>query len=158
MAKEIERKFLVCGDFMSDVTSSTTIEQGYIARGESLTVRVRVRDERGTLTIKGRTNSEGTTRDEWEYEIPAAEARELLTHSKGTIKKVRHLAPMADGHTFEIDCFYGDNEGLTMAEIELSSADEEFIRPEWLGKEVTGDIRYYNSQLLKHPFSRWGEE
>ena len=158
MAQEIERKFLVCGDFMPDVTSSSRIEQGYVARSEQLTLRIRTRDERGFLTIKGRTNAEGTTRQEWEYEIPVEEARELLSFSAGTISKVRHLAPMADGHTFEIDCFYGENEGLIVAEVELQSADEEFLRPAWLGREVTGDKRYYNSQLLKHPYSQWPKE
>ena len=113
---------------------------------------------KGFLTIKGRTNAEGTTRQEWEYEIPINEARELLSFSAGTISKVRHLAPMADGHTFEIDCFYGENAGLIVAEIELQSADEEFLHPAWLGREVTGDRRYYNSQLLKMPYSQWKEK
>lgn len=158
MAKEIERKFLVCGDFMPDVTSSSRIEQGYVARSEFLTLRIRTRGERGFLTIKGRTNAEGTTRQEWEYEIPIDEARELLQYSPGSISKVRHLAPMDDGHTFEVDCFYGLNEGLIVAEVELSEADEEFVRPAWLGKEVTGDRRYYNSQLLKNPYKLWREK
>ena len=158
MAKEIERKFLVDGDFMPYVTSSSHIEQGYIAKSDSLTLRVRTRDDKGYITIKGRSNEAGMSRDEWEYEIPINEARELLSFSAGTISKVRHLAPMADGHTFEIDCFYGQNEGLIVAEVELQSADEEFLRPAWLGREVTGDKRYYNSQLLKHPYSQWEEK
>lgn len=158
MAKEIERKFLVSGDFMPDVESSSRIEQGYVARSEQLTLRVRTRDEQGFLTIKGRTNREGTTRDEWEYEIPVEEARQLLTYSPGCIRKVRHLVPMPDGHTFEVDCFFGANQGLIVAEVELSSADEEFMRPCWLGQEVTGDRRYYNSQLLKHPYLLWDKE
>ena len=143
---------------MPDVPSSSRIEQGYVARSEQLTLRIRTRDERGFLTIKGRTNTEGTTRQEWEYEIPVEEARELLSCSADTISKVRLLAPMADGHTFVIDCFYGQNEGLIVAEVELQSADEEFLRPAWLGREVTGDKRYYNSQLLKHPYSQWEEK
>ena len=155
MAKEIERKFLVEGDFMPYVTSSSHIEQGYVARSEELTLRIRTRDDKGFLTIKGRSNAAGMSRDEWEYEIPINEARKLLSFSAGTISKVRHLAPMADGHTFEIDCFYGENEGLIVAEVELQSADEEFLRPAWLGREVTGDRRYYNSQLLKNPYSTW---
>ncbi|MDO5488271.1 MAG: CYTH domain-containing protein [Rikenellaceae bacterium] len=156
MAKEIERKFIVRGDFMPDVVSSTQIEQGYIGSGVGLTFRVRTRDDRGYLTIKGRSDSAGLERDEWEYEIPLAEARELLRHSPGTIQKRRHLAPVG-GHTFEVDCFYGENEGLVMAEVELASADEEFERPAWLGEEVTGDVRYYNSQLLKNPYTKWHE-
>ena len=157
MAQEIERKFLVCGDFMPDVTSSSRIEQGYVARSEQLTLRIRTRDERGFLTIKGRTNAEGTTRQEWEYEIPVEEARELLRFSRGTIDKTRYLVPVGR-HTFEVDCFYGENEGLVVAEVELESEDEEYPRPEWLGEEVTGDRRYYNSQLLKHPYSQWQEK
>lgn len=154
MAKEIERKFLVRGDFLSEATSSTRIEQGYIGQGIGLTFRVRTRDDRGYLTIKGRSDSRGLQRDEWEYEIPLTEARELLRHSPGTISKSRYLVP-AGSHTFEVDRFYGDNEGLIVAEVELSAPDEEFVRPEWLGEEVTGQVRYYNSQLLKHPYSEW---
>jgi CYTH domain-containing protein len=119
-----------------------------------LTLRIRTRDERGYLTIKGRGDKDGISRNEWEWEIPYAEARELLQYSKGTIEKSRYLVPCGN-HTFEVDCFYGDNEGLVMAEVELSAPDEEFERPAWLGKEVTGDKRYYNSQLLKNPFTKW---
>ena len=156
MAKEIERKFLVEGDFLPYATTSHHIEQGYVASSDELVLRVRTRDEQGFLTIKSRSNASGTSRDEWEYEIPLTEARELLRHSPGTIQKRRHLAPVG-GHTFEVDCFYGENEGLVMAEVELASADEEFERPAWLGEEVTGDVRYYNSQLLKNPYKKWHE-
>lgn len=156
MAKEIERKFLVRGDFRPHVASSTHIVQGYIAGSTELTVRVRTRDERGYLTIKGRSDSRGLQREEWEYEIPASEARELLRHGTGTIDKTRHLIPVGD-HTFEVDEFHGLNEGLIVAEVELRSAEEEFERPEWLGREVTGDVRYYNSQLVKHPYALWEE-
>jgi CYTH domain-containing protein len=117
---------------------------------------VRTRDDKGFLTIKGRSDAAGVSRDEWEYEIPVEEARELLRFSRGTIDKTRHLVPVG-GHTFEVDCFYGQNEGLVMAEVELSDEDEEFARPDWLGEEVTGDRRYYNSQLLKNPFTQWKE-
>lgn len=154
MAKEIERKFLVRGDYRKHAESSSDIVQGYISRNGSLTVRVRMRDGRGYLTIKGRTDEAGMSRDEWEYEIPAAEAREMLEYSDGVIDKVRHLVP-AGRHTFEVDEFRGANEGLTVAEVELSSPDEEFERPDWLGEEVTGDRRYYNSQLLRHPYTTW---
>lgn len=156
MAKEIERKFLVEGDFMPFVASSSRIAQGYIARSEELTLRVRTRDDKGYLTIKGRSDEAGMRRDEWEYEIPVEEARELLRFSRGTIDKTRHLVPVGR-HIFEVDCFYGENEGLVMAEVELKSEDESFERPAWLGREVTGDRRYYNSQLLKNPYTKWRE-
>lgn len=154
MAKEIERKFLVAGDYKQAAVSSSYIVQGYIGRTPSLTFRIRLRDERGYLTVKGRTDEAGMSRDEWEYEIPAADARELLAHSDGSIEKRRYMVP-AGRHTFEVDEFFGANEGLTMAEVELSSPDEAFERPAWLGDEVTGDKRYYNSQLLQHPYSAW---
>lgn len=154
MAKEIERKFLVAGDYKQAAVSSSHIVQGYIGRTPSLTFRIRLRDERGYLTVKGRTDEAGMSRDEWEYEIPAADARELLAHSDGSIEKRRYMVP-AGRHTFEVDEFFGANEGLTMAEVELSSPDEAFERPSWLGDEVTGDKRYYNSQLLQHPYSAW---
>lgn len=154
MAKEIERKFLVAGDYKQAAVSSSHIVQGYIGRTPSLTFRIRLRDERGYLTVKGRTDEAGMSRDEWEYEIPAADARELLAHSDGSIEKRRYMVP-AGQHTFEVDEFFGANEGLTMAEVELSSPDEAFERPEWLGDEVTGDKRYYNSQLLQHPYCAW---
>ena len=156
MVKEIERKFLVKGDFMPYVSSSTRIEQGYVAKSDELTLRIRTRDEQGFLTIKGRTNAAGMSRAEWEYEIPVNEARELLKFSKGTISKARYLVPVGD-HVFEVDRFYGENEGLIVAEVELQSEDEKYPRPDWLGEEVTGDRRYYNSQLLKHPYSTWKE-
>ena len=154
MAKEIERKFLVGGDYGRDAVASSHIVQGYIGRTPSLTFRIRIRDGRGCLTVKGRTDETGMSRDEWEYEIPVADARELLAHSDGTIEKRRYMVP-AGRHTFEVDEFFGANEGLTMAEVELSAPDEVFERPDWLGEEVTGDERYYNSQLLRHPFSTW---
>lgn len=154
MGREIERKFLVCGEFRDRITTSYRISQGYIARSDELTLRVRTFGDKGFLTIKGRSDSEGLSRNEWEWEIPIGEARELLQYSKGTIEKCRYIVPHC-GHTFEVDCFFGDNEGLTMAEVELQSPDEEFERPEWLGDEVTGDRRYYNSQLLKNPFKKW---
>ena len=154
MAKEIERKFLVAGDYKQAAVSSSHIVQGYIGRTPSLTFRIRLRDERGYLTVKGRTDEAGMSRDEWEYEIPAADARELLAHSDGSIEKRRYMVP-AGRHTFEVDEFFGANEGLTMAEVELSSPDEAFERPAWLGDEVTGDKRYCRSQLLQHPYSAW---
>jgi adenylate cyclase len=128
-----------------------------VAKSNELTLRIRTRDEKGYLTIKGRSNEKGMSRSEWEYEIPVDQARELLSFSNGTISKTRYLVPVGD-HTFEVDEFYGENEGLVVAEVELESEDEEYPRPEWLGEEVTGDRRYYNSQLLKHPYSQWQEK
>lgn len=154
MAKEIERKFLVRGDFEPYATTSYRIEQGYIVGTADLTVRVRIRDEEAFLTIKGRSDVAGLERDEWEWPISVDEARSLLRFSAGAIEKTRYIIPY-QGHTFEVDRFYGANEGLVMAEVELSARDEEFARPEWLGEEVTGDVRYYNSQLLKNPFTKW---
>ena len=157
MAKEIERKFLVEGDFLPYATTSHHIEQGYVASSDELVLRVRTRDEQGFLTIKSRSNASGTSRDEWEYEIPYAEAHELLSYSRGTIAKRRYIVPAGE-HTFEVDCFEGANRGLVVAEVELQNEDESFERPQWLGREVTGDKRYYNSQLLKHPYLLWDKE
>lgn len=154
MALEIERKFLVAGDYKLSATSCERIAQGYLASGAGCTVRVRVRGDRGYLTIKG-PSADGVSRSEWEYEVPAREALEMLALcSSGVIDKCRYLVPFA-GHTFEVDEFYGDNEGLTVAEVELSSVDEQFARPEWLGEEVTGDVRYYNSSLARNPSCKW---
>ncbi len=154
MALEIERKFLVAGDYKSSATSCERIAQGYLASGAGCTVRVRVRGDRGYLTIKG-PSADGVSRSEWEYEVPAREVLEMLTLCRsGVIDKCRYLVPF-EGHTFEVDEFYGDNEGLTVAEVELSSVDEQFARPAWLGEEVTGDPRYYNSSLARNPFCKW---
>ena len=154
MGREIERKFLVRGEFRDQAISSSRISQGYIAKSDELTLRVRTRDNKGYLTIKGRSDNEGLSRNEWEWEIPLSQAQELLQYSKGSIEKQRYLVPCG-AHTFEVDCFFGQNEGLTLAEVELGAPDEPFERPAWLGEEVTGDRRYYNSQLLKNPFTKW---
>ena len=154
---EIERKFLVCGDFKSDAVSSTRIRQAYINQAGGRTVRVRIRDEKAYLTIKGPSADGGLSRFEWESEIPVADAEQLLElRVTAVIDKRRYLIPF-DGHTFEVDEFYGDNEGLVMAEVELSTPDETFGRPDWLGEEVTGDRRYYNSHLARHPYKEWAE-
>ncbi len=155
MAKEIERKFLVTGDFMPEVFRSYRISQGYICRTPGRTVRVRVRDDQGFLTIKGPSFDGGLSRFEWEKEIPAGEAEELLALAEPVvIDKTRHLIKNTDGvHTWEVDEFHGANAGLVIAEIELGSPDEPFDRPAWLGTEVTGDRRYYNSYLSHHPFN-----
>jgi len=155
MALEIERKFLVCGDFSADVRQSDDIVQGYLNMEKGRTVRIRIRSGKGYITVKGPTD--GVSRFEWEKEIPLEEAKDLIRLCTGVIDKTRHLAPVGD-HTFEIDEFHGDNEGLIVAEIELGSPDEAFERPSWLGEEVSFDRRYYNSQLLVNPYSKWAKK
>ena len=155
MALEIERKFLVKGDFMPDVISSLRIVQGYLASSPTASVRIRIYGEKGYMTVKGRMSESGMSRFEWEKEIPADEALSLLRLcAGGVIDKVRHIVPFA-GHNFEVDVFGGANDGLVLAEVELSSEDEAFEKPSWLGQEVTGDMRYHNSMLLKHPYKKW---
>ena len=155
MPQEIERKFLVTGDFRNEVAESVHIVQGYISAQPDRTVRIRIRGERGYITIKGRTDSSGLSRYEWEKEIPLSEAEELLLLcGPGVIDKTRHLIK-AGKHLFEVDEFHGDNKGLVIAEIELSSADEQFIKPSWLGREVTSESKYYNSSLSLKPFKNW---
>ena len=153
--REIERKFLVTGEYKSLASSHSRIVQGYICSERGRTVRVRIRGGCGYLTIKGPSTDDGLSRYEWEREIPVAEAGELMKLCEpGVIDKTRYLVPFG-GHTFEVDEFYGDNEGLVMAEVELSAPDEPFERPSFLGEEVTGDRRYYNSELMKHPYRAW---
>lgn len=155
MAQEIERKFLVCADFKSAAVKATRITQGYLSSVPERTVRVRIKGDKGYITIKGIGSGSGASRYEWEKEIPVAEVEELLAICEpGVIDKTRFLVK-AGPHTFEVDEFYGENEGLTVAEIELSAEDESFEKPEWLGEEVTGDVKYYNSMLMKKPFKSW---
>ena len=155
MAQEIERKFLVVGDFKQYAKKSEHIVQGYLNSTPERTVRVRIKDDKGYMTVKGISSQSGVSRFEWEKEIPVNEARELINICEpGVIDKVRHLVDVGE-HIFEVDEFYGDNEGLVLAEIELSAEDEEFAKPDWLGEEVTGDIRYYNSMLMKNPYKGW---
>lgn len=155
MAQEIERKFLVCGEFKSLAYAHSHIVQGYICSGKGRTVRIRIRDNKGYITIKGATNESGTSRYEWEKEIPLDDARELMCLcEQGVIDKTRYLVKCGK-HTFEVDEFYGDNQGLLMAEVELESEDEAFEKPSFIGEEVTGDARYYNSKLMKQPYSTW---
>lgn len=157
MAQEVERKFLVRGTFADQVTRSTRIVQGYLSSVPERTVRVRIRGDRGYLTIKGIGSASGASRFEWEQEIPVSEAEQLLAICEpGVIDKVRHLVP-AGRHTFEVDEFHGDNAGLVVAEVELRGEGEEFVRPAWLGEEVTGDSRYYNSMLMKQPYATWAD-
>ena len=157
MAQEIERKFLVCGDFKAEAYLSTRIIQGYLSSVPRRIVRVRVKGDKGYITIKGQANATGVSRFEWEKEIPVDEALTLLELAEpGSIDKTRYLVKNTDGkHVWEVDEFHGDNEGLVMAEIELAAEDEPFDKPDWLGKEVTGDPRYYNSMLKTYPFTSW---
>lgn len=155
MAQEIERKFLVAGDFKPHVTKQTRITQGYLSSVPERTVRVRVKGDKGFLTVKGIGNDSGTSRFEWEIEIPVADAQALMKICEpGVIDKTRYLVP-AGGHTYEVDEFYGENQGLTVAEVELEAEDAAFDKPSWLGEEVTGDVKYYNSMLMKNPYTKW---
>ena len=155
MATEIERKFLVSGEFASETAESRHVVQGYLNSSRERTVRVRISGDRGFLTIKGVTSDSGMSRFEWEHEISIDEAEALMGLCEpGVIDKTRFIIPFA-GHVFEVDVFHGANEGLVLAELELSSEDDEFERPHWLGKEVTGDVRYYNSMLMKQPYALW---
>ncbi len=157
---ETERKFLVVGDYKALAHSHSHITQGYISSHGGRTVRVRLRDGRGYLTIKGPSDEAGLSRYEFEQEISPADARDLLRICEpGVIDKTRYLVDAGDGlHTWEVDEFHGENAGLVVAEVELRSEDEAFPRPPFLGQEVTGDRRYYNSHLRKDPFSKWGEQ
>lgn len=154
--QEIERKFLVLSDdFKSRAATKNRIVQGYLNSHPERTVRVRIKGEKGFLTIKGKGNESGTTRLEWEKEIALTDAEQLLPLcEKGIIDKIRYEVPVGK-HTYEIDVFSGDNEGLIIAEIELSSEDEAFEKPIWLGNEVTGEENYYNAYLSNRPFNTW---
>ena len=156
MAQEIERKFLVKGDFKVSVTKETKITQGYLSSVPERTVRVRIKGDKGFITIKGIGSKSGASRFEWEKEVPVNEIKELLELCEpGVIDKTRFIVPEKSGLKFEVDEFYGDNEGLTVAEIELPSEDYPFEKPEWFGEEVTGDAKYYNSMLMRNPFKNW---
>ena len=156
MAIEIERKFLVIDDSYKTLAfHSDRIAQGYLCREGGNSARVRVRGDKGYITIKGPSKDGGISRYEWEKEIPANEAWELIEMCHGgIIDKTRYLVEY-EGHTFEVDEFHGDNKGLVVAEIELESTDEEFGLPGFIGTEVTGDKRYYNSNLTRFPYNLW---
>lgn len=156
MAIEIERKFLVTNDsYKAMAFKSDRIAQGYICREGGNSARVRVRGNKGYITIKGPSLDGGLSRFEWEKEIPVAEALDLLKlcHD-GIIDKIRHLVKCGE-HIFEVDEFFGDNEGLVVAEVELCDIDEAFEKPGFIGQEVTGDKRYYNSRLTRYPYKSW---
>ena len=157
MGLEIERKYLVVGEYKHLAHNSMHLIQGYIASGKR-TVRVRVSDDGAWLTIKGPSLNGGLSRYEWEKEIDVKEAMELLQLAEGAvIDKVRYYVDY-EGHTIEVDEFHGDNEGLVMAEIELQLEDERVVLPKWLGREVTGEKRFYNSHLRTHPYCEWLKE
>lgn len=153
---EIERKFLVKSDvFRAQTQSRQHIAQGYLSSHPERTVRVRIAGESGFLTIKGKGNESGTTRLEWETEISLIDAKPLLHLCEpGKIEKIRHLVPVGR-HVFEVDEFLGENQGLILAELELHAEDEAYEKPEWLGAEVTGDVRYYNAYLSQNPYQNW---
>ena len=155
---EIERKFLVSkdGSFKTMASSHSHIQQGYMAC-KGATVRIRLRDEKAYLTIKGPSLNGGMSRYEFEREIPKEDALEMLKLCRGgVVDKTRWLVK-SGRHTFEVDEFFGENEGLVMAEVELGAEDESYEKPDFIGQEVTGDRRYYNSHLRKNPFSVWGK-
>ncbi len=154
MGVEIERKFLLAGDAWRALGEPVLLRQGYLSSNPDRTVRVRIEGAQGTITIKGR--SVGATRAEWEYPIPLAEAGELLDRlcEQPIIEKYRRRIAVG-AHTWEVDEFLGANQGLLVAEIELASEDQHFDKPDWIGAEVTDDRRYFNSSLIRHPYSAW---
>jgi adenylate cyclase len=156
MSIEIERKFLVTSnDFKQEAYQKNYIKQGFLNSDKERVVRVRLKDDQGFLTIKGKSNKSGTSRFEWEKEISKEDTENLFNLcEKGIIEKYRYLVKIKN-HVFEVDEFLGDNEGLLIAEIELSSEDEKFPKPNWLGKEVTGITKYYNSNISRNPFKNW---
>ena len=156
MTFEIERKFLVISDQYKQVAyKKSYIKQGFLNSKKERVVRVRIKDDTGFLTIKGASNKSGTTRFEWEKEIDLKEAQDLFNLcEEGIIEKYRYLVK-ENNHIYEVDDFLGENKGLVVAEIELENENEQFSKPNWLGKEVTGTVKYYNSNLSKLPFSKW---
>jgi len=153
---EIERKFLVISEaYKNEAFKTVRIVQGFLNTDPERTVRVRLKEDSGVLTVKGKTSDEGITRFEWETEISKTEAKALLSLcEEGIIDKMRYEIKVGN-HIFEVDEFFEDNAGLVIAEIELKNESDTFIKPNWLGEEVTNDIRYYNSQLSKQPYKTW---
>ncbi|MDT0606456.1 CYTH domain-containing protein [Croceitalea rosinachiae] len=153
---EIERKFLVGSEaYKNKATAVSRIVQGFLNTDPERTVRVRIRNDKGYLTVKGKGNDSGTTRFEWESEIPVSEATNLIDLCEpGILEKNRFEVPF-ENLVFEVDEFLGENKGLVIVEVELKHEDEHFTKPDWLGDEVTGQTKYYNSQLSKNPFGKW---
>ncbi len=153
---EIERKFLVdSGDYRNAARSRTKITQGFLSTDPDRTIRVRRKGDKAWITIKGRSSDSGTTRAEWEYEIPPEDADRLLELCLGhLVRKIRYEVPEGD-HLYEVDEFLDANSGLVVAEVELSDESEDFSRPGWLGREVTGEVDYYNAQLSTKPYKTW---
>ncbi len=152
---EIERKFLVQGDFKQGATQVKTIRQGYLSTDPERTVRIRLVDAQAVLTIKGKSSDGGKSRFEWEKVLSREEGEKLFVLClPGAIEKKRHLVPYGE-HLFEVDVFEGANAGLVLAEVELSSATETVELPAWIGEEVSGDKRYYNAYLTEHPYQTW---
>jgi CYTH domain-containing protein len=153
---EIERKFLVKNDLFKKYShTKRQLKQGYLNTDKNRTVRIRISDNNAFITIKGKSNTTGTSRFEWEKEIQKFEAEKLLLLCEPSIiEKTRYFVKVGR-HTFEVDEFYGDNQGLVLAEIELNSEEESFTKPAWLANEVTGDLKYYNSSISKNPYKNW---
>lgn len=156
MLQEIERKFRVKNTtFLQDIKSKSKIVQGYLSSNPDRTVRIRVKNNKGFITIKGRSNDSGTTRLEWEKEIDFQEAHQLMNLCEDFIIEKTRYEVIFQNQLFEIDIFEGKNEGLIIAEIELESENQNLIFPDWLGQEVTGDIRFYNAYLSRKPYDSW---
>lgn len=153
---EIERKFLVnSNSYRAQASSVITITQGYLNSDPERSVRIRLTDQRGFITVKGKSNASGLSRFEWEKELSKTEAEALLKLCEKTIIRKTRYEVVVGSHLFEVDEFLGDNEGLVVAEVELGSEKEQFSKPDWLGKEVTGTTKYYNSNLSNSPFCNW---
>lgn len=155
--REIERKFLVCADFKIYAYCSERIKQAYLSVDPERSIRIRQKENKAYITIKGKSDHSGLNRFEWEKEITPDEARQLFTLSlpNSSIDKTRYYIKTSNNLEFEVDEFHGENEGLVIAEIELEDENQQFDKPLWLGKEVTGDIRYYNSSLSQNPYTKW---
>lgn len=156
MLQEIERKFRVKNTtFLQDIKSKSKIVQGYLSSNPDRTVRIRIKNDKGFITIKGRSSDSGTTRLEWEKEIDFQEAHQLMNLCEDFIIEKTRYEVIFQNQLFEIDIFEGKNEGLIIAEIELESENQNLIFPDWLGQEVTGDIRFYNAYLSQKPYDSW---
>ena len=152
--QEIERKYLTTSEeWRREVVQSMRIAQGYLC-SRRVTARVRICDDKGILTFKSKSRDGGLSRFEWEREIPLGVTERLLARCEGVVDKMRYIVEY-EGHTFEVDEFHGENEGLIVAEVELSSVEEMVSLPSWIGDEVTGERCFYNSFLTKHPFKTW---